>query len=62
MSDLRNDTPSLDEQVTERHWAFAESLPVEGYLAYLSARAEGKSHIYAVSIANKACQRTKGCC
>ena len=40
--------------LTQREWDFAMSLNIDGYMAYLDARQEGKSHIYAVSIANKA--------
>jgi hypothetical protein len=53
-----NQTVTIDPQelpiLTERDWSFAESLEIAGYLAYLQARYEGKSHIWAVSIANKA--------
>ena len=56
-----NQTVTIDPQevpvLTERDWSFAESLEIAGYVAYLNARYEGKSHIWAVSIANKVVAR-----
>lgn len=44
--------------ISERHWEFANSLPdVAGYLAYLNARQNGSSHIWAANLAWKAIAR-----
>jgi hypothetical protein len=58
MDKYTTSTATLVEDISDRHWEFANSLPdVVGYLAYLEARQNGSSHIWAANLAWKAIAR-----